>query len=52
MELSGYPDSMLDFNFVAGAAKGWKTECRIFVRDGNFPVDDKTRDQRPVELIQ
>ena len=46
-----YPDSMLDFNFVAGAAKDWKAECRVIVRDGDFPDDDKTSDHRPVELI-
>jgi hypothetical protein len=46
-----YPDSMLGFNFVAGAAKDWKAECRVIVRDGDFPDDDKTSDHRPVELI-
>jgi hypothetical protein len=45
-----YPDSMLDFSFVAGAAKNWKAECRAIVRDGDFPDDDKTSDHRPVEL--
>jgi endonuclease/exonuclease/phosphatase family metal-dependent hydrolase len=33
-----YPDSMLDFNFVAGAAKDLKAECRVIVRDGDFPT--------------
>ena len=46
-----YPDSMLDFSFLAGAAKDWKAECRVIVRDGDFPDDDKTSDHRPVELI-
>lgn len=46
-----YPDSLLDFNFVAGAAKDWKAECRVIVREGDFPDDHKTSDHRPVELI-
>lgn len=46
-----YPDSMLDFNFVAGAAKQWNAKCRVIVRHGDFPDDDKTSDHRPVELI-
>jgi hypothetical protein len=46
-----YPDSMLDFNFVAGAAKDWKAECRVIVRDGDFPDDKKTSDHRPVQLV-
>ena len=46
-----YPDSMLDFNFVAGAAKHWNAKCRVIVRDGDFPDDDETSDHRPVELI-
>ena len=46
-----YPNSMLDFNFVAGAAKDWEAECRVIVREGDFPDDDTTSDHRPVELI-
>jgi hypothetical protein len=45
-----YPNSLLDFNFVAGGAKDWKAECRVIVRDGDFPDDDMTSDHRPVEL--
>lgn len=46
-----YPDSMRDFSFVAGGAKGWDAKCNVIVRDGDFPDDDKTSDHRPVELI-
>lgn len=46
-----YPDSLFDFNFVAGAAKDWKSQCRVIVREGDFPDDEKTSDHRPVELI-
>ena len=45
-----YPDSMLDFAFVAGPAKRWDPKCRVIVRPGDFPDDDTTSDHRPVEL--
>jgi len=45
-----YPDSMLDFAFVAGPAKDWKPVCRVIVRDGDFPDDNTTSDHRPIEL--
>ncbi len=31
-----YPDSMLDFAFVAGPAKNWKPLCQVIVRDGDL----------------
>lgn len=46
-----YPDSMLDFAFVSGAAKDWNPRCRIIVRPGDFPDDGSTSDHRPLELI-
>ena len=46
-----YPGSMLDFAFVAGPAKDWKSTCNIIVRDGDFPDDEKTSDHRPFELL-
>ena len=46
-----YPDSMLDFGFVAGSAKQWTTSCKVIVRDGDFPDDEKTSDHRPFEII-
>lgn len=46
-----YPDSMLDFVFVSGAAKKWAAACRVIVRRGDFPDDETTSDHRPVELI-
>lgn len=45
-----YPDSMLDFAFVAGPAKDWQPVCRVIVRDGDFPDDESTSDHRPIEL--
>ena len=45
-----YPDSMLDFAFVAGPAKDWMPVCRVVVRDGDFPDDKTTSDHRPIEL--
>lgn len=46
-----YPDSCLDFMFVAGKAKEWQPESRVIVRDGDFPDDETTSDHRPVELV-
>lgn len=45
-----YPDSMLDFAFVAGLATEWSPTCRVIVRDGDFPDDKTTSDHRPIEL--
>lgn len=45
-----YPDSMLDFAFVAGPAKEWKPVCHVIVREGDFPDDETTSDHRPIEL--
>lgn len=33
-----YPDSMLDFAFVAGSTKDWNPVCRVIVRDRIFPM--------------
>ncbi len=46
-----FPDTMLEFNFVAGAAKHWQAKCRVIVRQDDFPDNDKTSAHRPVELI-
>lgn len=43
-----YPGSILDFVFVANAAKDWRAESDVVVRDGDFPDDDKTSDHRPL----
>ncbi len=45
-----YPDSMLDFAFVAGTAKDWKPQCRVIVREGDFPDNETTSDHRPIAL--
>ena len=49
--LDNYPDSMLDFAFVAGPATDWWSACRIIVREGDFPDGPEQSDHRPVELI-
>jgi endonuclease/exonuclease/phosphatase family metal-dependent hydrolase len=45
-----YPDSLLDFAWVAGPAKNWTPEAVVVVREGDFPDDAKTSDHRPVTL--
>lgn len=46
-----YPGSMLDFAFLANAAKDWKRVCRVIVRENDFPDDETTSDHRPFELL-
>ncbi len=43
-----YPDSILDFVFVANDARGWNGKSTVVVRNGDFPDDDKTSDHRPL----
>jgi len=38
----------LDFAFVANAAKTWKGESDVIVRQGDFPDNEKTSDHRPI----
>jgi endonuclease/exonuclease/phosphatase family metal-dependent hydrolase len=45
-----FPDSMLDFAFVAGPARDWKPVCKVIVRDKDFPDNKSTSDHRPIEL--
>ena len=46
-----FPDSMLDFAFVAGTARNWKPECRVIVQENDFPDGPKQSDHRPIELV-
>jgi hypothetical protein len=46
-----YPGSLLDFAFVAGPAKDWKTTCQIITRPNDFPDDSTTSDHRPYQLL-
>ncbi len=46
-----YPNSMLDFIFVAGVAKTWNFDVENIVRAGDFPDDEKTSDHRPVLVV-
>ncbi|MCP4480861.1 MAG: endonuclease/exonuclease/phosphatase, partial [Planctomycetaceae bacterium] len=48
--IDDYPGSILDFAFVAGSAKNWKSTCRVLVREGDFPDDKTTSDHRPFEM--
>jgi endonuclease/exonuclease/phosphatase family metal-dependent hydrolase len=43
-----YPDSILDFVFVANEAKNWNGVSSVVVRPGDFPDSDKTSDHRPL----
>jgi endonuclease/exonuclease/phosphatase family metal-dependent hydrolase len=43
-----YPDSLLDFVFVSGAAKQWSPKSWVVVRDGDFPDSGSTSDHRPM----
>ncbi|MEM6468066.1 MAG: endonuclease/exonuclease/phosphatase family protein [Planctomycetota bacterium] len=49
--IDDYPDSMLDFAFVAGPARDWSPVFRVIKRPGDFPDDETTSDHRPIELI-
>ncbi len=49
--LDDYPDSMLDFVFVANSAKSWQIEVENIVRAGDFPDTEETSDHRPVLTI-
>ena len=40
-----YPNSALDLAFVASAAKAWNPQCRVIVRDGDFPDSEATSDR-------
>jgi hypothetical protein len=46
-----YPDSLLDFVFVANQAKEWQGEADVIVREGDFPDSDQTSDHRPIISI-
>jgi endonuclease/exonuclease/phosphatase family metal-dependent hydrolase len=46
-----FPDSMLDFAFVAGPAKSWKAECSVLVEENDFPDGPGKSDHRPIQLI-
>jgi len=43
-----FPDSILDFVFVAKAAKDWRGVSKVIVRPGDFPDDEETSDHRPI----
>jgi endonuclease/exonuclease/phosphatase family metal-dependent hydrolase len=49
--IDDYPDSLLDFAWVAGSAKQWKPEAVVVVRENDFPDNDRTSDHRPVRLL-
>ena len=43
-----YPDSILDFIWVANSAKNWKGDSDVVVREGDFPDNETTSDHRPL----
>jgi hypothetical protein len=43
-----FPESILDFVFVAGGAREWTAESDVVVREGDFPDTNETSDHRPV----
>ena len=43
-----YPNSILDFVFVAGVAEQWSGESDVIVRPGDFPDSSQTSDHRPI----
>ena len=46
-----YPDSILDFIFVAGPAQQWQAKSWVVVRPGDFPDSEETSDHRPVAAV-
>ncbi len=46
-----YPDSILDFVFVANQAKQWHGESDVVVRPNDFPDNEKTSDHRPLVAV-
>ena len=49
--IDDYPDSMLDFAFVAGPAKDWNLKCEVIVREGDFPARREESDHRAIRLV-
>ncbi len=49
--IDNYPDSMLDFVFLANGASTFKCRCSIVRREGDFPDDETTSDHRATELL-
>ena len=47
-QIDRYPDSILDFVFVANGATAWQWESSVVVRPNDFPDDDCTSDHRPI----
>lgn len=45
-----YPNSILDFAYVANDAKNWGGTSKVIRRTGDFPDNGQTSDHRPVEL--
>lgn len=43
-----YPDSILDFVWVANEAKSWRGDSDVIVRPGDFPDNESTSDHRPL----
>ena len=44
-----FPNSILDFVFVAKGAKNWNGQSSVIIRPGDFPDSGDTSDHRPVD---
>ena len=45
-----YLFSMLDFVFVANGAKEFEADCKVVVRENDFPDTDQTSDHRATRV--
>ena len=45
-----YPDSALDFVFVANGAKDFEIDCEVVVRPNDFPDNNATSDHRALRV--
>ncbi len=48
--VDNYPDSCLDFAFVASMPTDWQVMSQVIVRAGDFPDDRTTSDHRPIAV--
>lgn len=50
-DIDDFPDSILDFIFVAQSARDWQANSTVIVREQDFPDNSQTSDHRPVEAV-
>ena len=49
--IDNYPNSMLDFAFVANGAREYDCKCRVIKRENDFPDGEHQSDHRAIELL-